>query len=83
MLVNAHESAGEACGEHPTDLGFLPPKALEKRQKCLSVLDNLAWHSRTRARLLEPSIGVVDLLMQLSFSFVAVLPFFKLLDAYD
>jgi len=41
---------------------------LAKRQRCLSALDNLAWHSRSRAALLTPSVGALDLLQHLSFS---------------
>lgn len=41
---------------------------LGKRQRCLSALDNLAWHTRTKARLFEPAVGALDLLFHLSFS---------------
>jgi hypothetical protein len=46
---------------HHQDLG--------KRQRCLSALDNLAWHTRTKARLFEPAVGALDLLFHLSFSY--------------
>ncbi len=56
--MRSHDPAIDAIDQ---DLG--------KRQRCLSALDNLAWHTRTKARLFEPAVGALDLLFHLSFSY--------------
>ncbi len=44
-------------------------EAIPKRQKCLMALDNLAWHSKTKRRLLDKDIAALDLLCSLSFGY--------------
>ncbi|KAL6079405.1 MYND finger domain containing protein [Balamuthia mandrillaris] len=46
---------------------------LLKRQHAMLALDNLAWHSRTKTRILHNSVGALTLLCSLSFGQAAEL----------